>query len=47
MFSLVAVTVSVRGQPVETPIRTETVTATRENIDQPSVQMYLYRGDCI
>ena len=38
---------AVRAEPVRTPIRTETITATRENLDQPNVQRYLYRGDCI
>lgn len=38
---------ALRNEPVETQIRTETITATRENLDQPILQRYLYRGDCI
>jgi ribose transport system substrate-binding protein len=35
------------GAPVETPIGTGNITATRDNLDTPDVQQYLYEGDCI
>jgi len=38
---------AVRGQPVTASTGTGTVTATRDNLDTPDVQKYLYVGNCI
>ena len=38
---------AVRGQPVIASTGTGTVTATRDNLDTPDVQKYLYVGNCI
>jgi len=38
---------AVRGQPVVASTGTGTVTATRDNLDTPDVQKYLYVGNCI
>ncbi|MDX0886597.1 substrate-binding domain-containing protein [Sinorhizobium medicae] len=38
---------AVKSEPVETPIGTGTVTATKANIADPDVAKYLYEGNCI
>jgi ribose transport system substrate-binding protein len=38
---------AVKGEPVTTPIGTGTVTATRDNLESPEVQKYLYVGNCM
>jgi len=38
---------AIKGEPVETPIGTGTVTATRETLETPEIQKYLYVGNCI
>lgn len=38
---------AVKGEEVTTSIGTGTVTATRENLDSPEVQKYLYVGNCM
>jgi ribose transport system substrate-binding protein len=38
---------AVKGEQVVTPIGTGTVTATRDTLDLPDIQKYLYQGNCI